>query len=173
MTFGYSAAKGASADAGRANGGGAGAGAGAGAGYFYVVGRHDDRVFTPKGDCGFNAAKDGDWPTRACPGGVNETVHGLWRAPMGSADAPALGRFVHVEWRITWAAFAATGGVLRDGVVTVLLDGKLIVDGWRGPIGRNDGGRAPYFKIGIYNPSGNGQTMRVAYANFSQSWAFV
>ena len=57
--------------------------------------------------------------------------------------------------------------------MTVRLDGRPIVDGWSGPVGRNDEGRAPYFKIGIYNPSGNGRTMGVSFANFSQRWDVV
>jgi hypothetical protein len=42
---------------------------------------------------------------------------------------------------------------------------------WTGPIGRNDRGRLPYFKIGVYNPSGlvTGTT-EVQFRNYSQSW---
>ena len=50
------------------------------------------------------------------------------------------------------------------------MDSEKVVD-YTGPIGRNDGGRLPYFKIGMYNPSGlvAGAT-EVQFRNYSQSW---
>jgi len=140
--------------------------------FFYAFGRSDDRLFIPKGDCSFNPARS-YWPDgRACPGGEHEQVHGIWRAPFGELP---LGRWLRFSWRIVWSAYAVGGGaLLTNGSVALRIADErggapLAEVQWRGPLGRHDDGRAPFFKIGVYNPSGDGQPVQVSYKDFRQS----
>ena len=48
----------------------------------------------------------------------------------------------------------------------VKINERTIVD-WSGKIGRNEEGRIPYFKAGIYNPSGYAQNAEVWIRNFA------
>lgn len=48
----------------------------------------------------------------------------------------------------------------------VKINERKIVD-WSGKIGRNEEGRIPYFKTGIYNPSGHAQNAEVWIRNFA------
>ena len=151
-------------------------------GLFYVVGRSDDRIFVPKADCGFNPSRS-YWPDgRLCPGGVHEQVHGIWRAPF---SALPLGHWLHFRWNIVWSAYAENGGkLLRNGTIHLQIvaegaidqlnqsrDEPVIVDvHWEGPLGRHDDGRAPFFKLGMYNPSGDTRAMQVSYRDFEQAF---
>ena len=38
-----------------------------------------------------------------------------------------------------------------------------------GPLGRHDDGRIPYFKIGVYNPSGDTAPVEVTFANLTHA----
>lgn len=139
---------------------------------WYVFGRSDDRLFVPKGDCGFDASSPTDWPTRSCPGGVHEQVHGLWRAPFSTVP---LGQWISFAWRIHWSAYARNGGsVVSNGTVHLSIDhGNIANVSWTGPVGRHDDGRAPFFKLGVYDPSGSTATMRLRFKNFTQSFRIL
>ena len=150
LTFGYSSSKGR---------------------YFYVYGRSDDRIFVPKADCSFNPGQ-GYWPDgKTCPGGKHEVVHGMWRAPF---TALPLGRWLKFDWRVRWSAYAKEGGsTLSDGAVALTISdgGKTYADvDWKGPLGRHDDGRAPFFKLGVYDPSGNTAKLEIQYKDFAQSF---
>ena len=72
--------------------------------------------------------------------------------------------------RLTATLGGLTGGaVLRNGTVRLELDGRAAVQ-WSGAVGRADEGRFPYFKLGIYDPSGSTAAMGVAYRRFAQRW---
>jgi len=64
------------------------------------------------------------------------------------------------------------GRLVHNGTVVLEVDGQKVVD-WMGPVGRNDEGRMPHFKIGIYNPSGSTDSMSVSYRMFTQNWTIV
>ena len=146
-----------------------------------ITARSDDRIFVPKADCGFNPGENGTWPDkRVCPGGVHESVQGVWRGPF---NALPLGEWLRFTWRVTWSAYAKNGGSrLSDGRVSLRVtlctdeDAKAeaipLVDvvGWSGPLGRHDDGRSPYFKLGVYNPSGSPASIDIAYRAYSQSF---
>lgn len=144
----------------------------ANAGYFYVYGRSDNRLFVPKADCSFNPNKH--WPTRSCPGGSNEWVNGIWRVPF---SAFPLGKWLKFDWAIKWSAYAPEGGsTLADGVVSLTIkdgDDSVAAVHWTGPLGRHDDGRAPFFKMGDYDPSGNTDKVQVSYRGFTQSYGIV
>jgi hypothetical protein len=144
--------------------------------YWNIFGRSDDRIFVPKADCGFNAAKK-YWPDKKiCPGGEHEQVAGIWRAPF---EALPLGSWLRFDWRIRWSAYAHDGGaLLQNGTVSVRIadhiaphdrtgPASVYVDiNWSGPLGRHDDGRSPYFKMGIYNPSGSKSKISVGFRDF-------
>jgi len=139
--------------------------------WWNVFGRSDDRLFVPKADCSFNPSKH--WPTRACPGGQNEQVHGIWRAPF---EALPLGVWLDFDWRVVWSAYAKGGGAaLSNGSVAFRITehatGKVLASAAKSgfPLGRHDDGRAPFFKIGMYNPSGDGQRMQVSYRGYREA----
>lgn len=126
---------------------------------WWVQARSDDRLFVPKGDCGFSPlASRSYWPDgRVCPGGSHERVTGLWRAPFASIP---LGVWLNFEWRVRWSSYATAGGaLLRNGTVGLTISAgrssPLVNVQWEGPVGRHDDGRSPYFKVGIYDPSGS------------------
>jgi hypothetical protein len=142
--------------------------------YFYAYGRSDDRIFVPKADCAFNPGQD-YWPDgKVCPGGKHELVHGIWRAPF---SALPLGRWLKFDWRVRWSAYAIEGGsTLSDGAVALTIrDGdKMYADiDWKGPLGRHDDGRAPFFKLGVYDPSGNTAKLEIMYKDFAQSFGVL
>ena len=137
--------------------------------WFYVEGRSDDRAFKmthTAADCHFHWPAD--WPNkRRCADAPHETVLGLWRRPFSQWKF----EWVRFEWRVRWSSFSDDAqGSHKNGSVVLLMDSEKVVD-YTGPIGRNDGGRLPYFKIGMYNPSGlvAGAT-EVQFRNYSQSW---
>ena len=143
-------------------------------GVWSVVGRSDDRVFVPKANCGFDPADDKWWPDkRVCPGGGHERVSGLWRSRR-FGDVP-LGEWLRFDWRVVWSAYAPEGGaLLRNGSVALSVvsqqSGARVVDlRWAGPLGRHDDGRIPYFKIGVYNPSGDTAPVEVTFANLTHA----
>ena len=173
-----------------------------------------------KADCHFHWPID--FPNkRHCADAPHETVQGLWRQPRSEFPFDEWLRFEwFVRWSsysnadtgvsvcvcvcvcvlrfVVSHLFAPTihksswrTGSHRNGSVSLTIAGNKTVD-WRGPIGRNDGGRLPYFKIGVYNPSGvRGRTqvcvhvcvcvcvqllslvpgrIQVFFRNYSQSW---
>lgn len=142
-------------------------------GTWAVVGRSDDRLFIPKADCGFNPGHDSTWPTRPCPGGAHEQVHGMWRSASFS-DMP-LGEWLTFEWRVVWSGYARDGGALvRNGSVAVTAvserTGAAVFNvTWAGPLGRHDDGRTPYFKMGIYNPSGSTAELQTTFKDLIYS----
>eukprot|EP00051_Salpingoeca_urceolata_P006968 m.92117 g.92117 ORF g.92117 m.92117 type:complete len:455 (-) comp15061_c0_seq5:103-1467(-) len=142
-------------------------------GYWYVLARSDARVMSPKADCGFNAAKDSDWPTRSCPDPLREQVHGLWRQRY---DALPQNQPLPLKWLVEWSRYNTTdlsgGELYRNGTVQLWVAGQKVVD-WVGPVGRADEGRLPYFKIGMYNPSGDVSPLGLNYENFWQNWTVV
>eukprot|EP00039_Didymoeca_costata_P002963 m.64166 g.64166 ORF g.64166 m.64166 type:complete len:403 (-) comp11627_c0_seq1:45-1253(-) len=137
-------------------------------GWFYVLARSDDRVMSPKADCGLNPAKSGDWPSVKCNSTPHEYANGLWRSKNVPRD-----KWLNFTWSVTWSKYNGTdlqgGDLLANGTIAVTLDNNLIVN-WTGPVGRADDGRLPYFKIGMYNPSGDPNEMSVNYRNFKQKW---
>ena len=44
---------------------------------------------------------------------------------------------------------------------------------WKGPLGRHDDGRAPFFKLGVYDPSGNTAKLEIQYKDFAQSFGVL
>ena len=137
--------------------------------WFYVEGRSDDREFKmthTKADCHFHWPVD--YPSkRHCADAPHETVEGLWRQPR---DQFAFDQWLRFEWLVRWSSYSNDGtGSHRNGSVSLTIAGNQVVD-WRGPIGRNDGGRLPYFKIGVYNPSGVAGRTQVFFRNYTQSW---
>jgi hypothetical protein len=137
--------------------------------WFYVEGRSDDREFKmthTKADCHFH------WPIdylnkRHCADAPHEAVQGLWRQPRSEF---AFDEWLRFDWIVRWSSFSNAGyGSHRNGSVQLSIGGSKVID-WTGPIGRNDGGRLPYFKIGVYNPSGIPGKTQVFFRNYSQSW---
>lgn len=154
-----------------------------GGGWWYVYGRSDNRIFIPKADCSFNPGKT-YWPDkRKCPSS-NQTVSGIWRVPFSSLP---LGHRLDFEWRVKWSTYSAGGGVtLTNGTVAFrILDGgangspkntgagsaRVLADvAWTGPLGRHDDGRSPFFKFGIYDPSGRVESIGpVEFRDYKQS----
>ena len=156
-------------------------------GWWYVVGRSDNRVFIPKANCGFNPGKN-YWPDqKKCPSS-NEQVNGIWRAPF---SAVPLGHWLDFEWRITWSTYAPEGGAtLTNGSVHFRIVDASINDTtqnrgkgatietrevladvtWTGPLGRHDDGRAPFFKLGFYDPSGTVEEIGpIQFRDYKQS----
>ena len=119
-----------------------------------------------KADCHFH------WPIdypnkRHCADAPHEAVQGLWRQPRSEF---AFDEWLRFEWVVRWSSFSNAGhGSHRNGSVQLSIGGSKVID-WTGPIGRNDGGRLPYFKIGVYNPSGIPGKTQVFFRNYSQSW---
>ena len=109
--------------------------------------------------------------TRSCPGGSNERVNGIWRVPF---SAFPIGKWLKFDWAIKWSAYAPEGGsTLADGVVSLTIkdgDDSVAAVHWTGPLGRHDDGRAPFFKMGDYDPSGNTAKVQVSYRGFTQSY---
>ena len=154
----------------------------AGEGWWYVYGRSDNRVFIPKANCAFNAGKK-YWPNKKICPSSSEKVNGIWRAPF---SALPLGHWLDFEWHITWSAYSHEGGAtLTNGSVTFrILDGganssaqhsvltrEVLADvAWTGPLGRHDDGRAPFFKFGFYDPSGDTEPIGpVMFRHFKQN----
>ena len=120
-----------------------------------VLARSDDRLFVPKADCGVDVRRDRG---AVCPGAPHEKVAVPWSAPFAAVP---LGEWLAFEWRVGWSAYAAAGGAtLSNGSVALRVTSRATnatvaaVD-WEGPLGRHDDGRSPYFKIGLYDPSGD------------------
>eukprot|EP00041_Stephanoeca_diplocostata_P025589 m.673117 g.673117 ORF g.673117 m.673117 type:complete len:1004 (+) comp22779_c0_seq1:150-3161(+) len=137
---------------------------------WYVVGRSDDRMFIPRANCGFDPANSNTWINgTTCPGGSHEHVAGIWR---GNDTVMPRAQWVSFKWTIRWSAYAQEGGaLLSNGSVGVVIDGGRIANvSWVGPIGRHDDGRAPYFKLGVYDPSGSTAPTTVRFRNFAQSF---
>ena len=135
---------------------------------------HAANLFFPH-DCLWSRTENSQWPgdykkaghAFKCADSPHEQVYGLWRQPR--SEFP-FGQWQHFDWRVKWSAMSnANHGSHRNGSIQLSINGTQVVN-WVGPIGRNDGGRLPYFKIGVYNPSGiTGQT-EVLFRNYSQSW---
>jgi hypothetical protein len=118
----------------------------------------------------------------------------MWRAPF---SAVPLGHWLHFRWSVEWSAYASAGGaVLRNGSVHLRIldggpaapaaapaaaaiegpdaEGEVLADvKWQGPLGRHDDGRAPFFKFGMYNPSGDVSSMSCTYKDFRQSFTVL
>ena len=87
-----------------------------------------------------------------------------------------LDEWVNWRWEIKWSKYEPDHperhtGLYRttDASLTVYINKARRVQ-WSGKLGRNDEGRIPYFKVGIYNP--NGQSTRIAF-KISNGWLMM
>ena len=112
-------------------------------------------------DCSRSKSREEDRPE----------LHILWKTPIKGGRIP-LDQFFHFRWEIKWSKYESLSNQLNgpyrttNGQLVVKINERKIVD-WSGKIGRNEEGRIPYFKAGIYNPSGYAQNAEVWIRNFA------
>nr|CAB3262777.1 uncharacterized protein LOC100183141 [Phallusia mammillata] len=137
-------------------------------GEFLVSARSDDRVFPEKGGCGWKKNKPPDF---RCPLHPLQQFKLLARIPFKDMKFDSWVRF---DWKIKWSEFGAIkrekigedpGIILSNAWIRLFINNVSVVD-WTGPCGRNDDRRVPYFKIGIYNPSGSEYPLRMYVRNY-------
>lgn len=129
-------------------------------GYFYINARSDEMLFLRKGGCSRPGRCDEH------PRIYNQII---WRIP---AENFSFDQWTKFKWEIKWSEYSTVsnnftngGKRMSDAWIRVWMNGEKIVD-WIGPCGRNDLGRVPYFKAGIYNPSGSTEKIRFFFRRY-------
>jgi len=131
-------------------------------GKLMVFSRSDARYFKPKKGCSKNTAGQCE--------DAQQQVHQLWETPLKEALVRKWNNF---EWKIKWsdykymcdAAPNSDPGVLVSKAWIRLWVNKIQVIDWIGPCGRNEQGRVPFFKFGIYNPSSSSGSLLLKFKN--------
>ncbi|XP_039272939.2 uncharacterized protein LOC120347141 isoform X1 [Styela clava] len=128
---------------------------------FIIVARSDEMLFIGKGGCG---------QTERCVHHPRMHNNIIWKFP---AEKFKFDQWVKFRWDIKWSEYSSSslefdnGGMrTSDAWIRVWMNGEKIVD-WIGPCGRNDYGKTPYFKAGIYNPSGSTFPIRFFFRRYS------
>lgn len=145
-------------------------------GTFYVLARSDDREFIAKSGC-----HPGSFHRRPfyCPLHPRQQFHVIWEK---NIDDFPFNRWNTMTWKIKWSEYGndpslyqddTDGGVLISNAwIRLWINDKLEID-WKGPCGRNDDGRVPYFKMGIYNPSGSMENLLFRTRGYHYSYSML
>ena len=123
-------------------------------GYFYIAARSDPNYFKKKGGCAIKDEYifDRNQSKVNCDDDLELQI--LWTIPM--SEFP-LDEFVSWRWEIKWSEYTSKDTKrfrTKPGEVSVYINKSRKVR-WKGNVGRNEEGRIPYIKLGIYNADGS------------------
>merc|ERR1712200_45792 len=133
----------------------------------------DPSYFVSTGGCHISARGEvGE--ARHCPetsDGLGKQARILLKHPMTELN---VGGWNEIEWRIKWSEYALGENKTDPGIMTslgwvrLLVNDVTVVDE-KLPVGNNAQGRVPYFKLGIYNPSGKSEPSSLSFKNYEYS----
>nr|XP_018668784.1 uncharacterized protein LOC100183141 isoform X3 [Ciona intestinalis] len=144
-------------------------------GWFIVSARSDEHSMAGKVGCSVGQKVP---PHFHCPKHDRQQFSEILRMPAQEFPFNTWARF---EWKIKWSEYDVVyernrttvdgdpGHMTSQAWIRLWINGRKVID-WIGACGRNDEGRLPYFKIGIYNPTGSSFPLRMYVRGYEHTY---